>query len=137
MLLYYNSFPYYIYPNYYPVQLMPHYNAPPFPRHLAIVPTGEHGSSFPPININRFEASVKQMQRIMQQARLLIDKIASSDQFAKDLMNAAQHSNNETVEKLIKSIGITMEFKTKYTPDGIQIILIEKDCCSLTLLLEW
>ena len=136
MLLYYNSFPYYIYPNYYTVQLMPHYIAPPL-RHLAIGPTGENGSSFPTININRFEASVKQMQKIMQQTRLLIDKIASSDQFAKDLMNAAQHSNNETVEQLIKSVGITIEFKTKYTPDGIQIILIEKDCCSLTLLLEW
>ena len=116
---------------------MPHYTAPPFLGHLAIVPTGENGSSFPPIDINKFEVSVKQMQKIMQQARLLIDKIAQSEQFAKDLMNAAQHSHNATVEQLIKSVGITIEFKTKYTPDGIQIILIEKDCCSLTLLLEW
>ncbi len=73
----------------------------------------------------------------MQQAQLLVNKIASSHQFATDLMNAAQQSNKEAVEQLIKSVGITIEFKTKYTPDGIQIILIEKNCCSLTLLFEW
>ena len=135
--MYYNPYPYYVYANHYPVQSVPHYATPLPPRYLAIVPSGTNGGSFPPVDINKFESSVKQMQKIMQQARLLIDKIANSNQFAKDLMNAAQHSNNATVEQLIKSVGITIEFKTKYTPDGIQIVLIEKGCCSLTLLLEW
>ena len=135
--MYYNSYPYYIYPNHYPVQSMPYYAALPLPRQIAMRPNGTSGSSFPPVDTNKLEASVKQMQKIMQQARLLVDKIATSDQFANNLMNAAQQSNKATVEQLIKSVGITIEFKTKYTPDGIQIILIEKDCCSLTLLLDW
>ena len=73
----------------------------------------------------------------MQQAQLLLDKIKSSTPFAHDLMDAAQRSDKEKVNQMIKSVGITNTFETKYTPGEIQIILIEKGCCGLTVLLNW
>jgi len=73
----------------------------------------------------------------MQQAQLLTDKIDESEQFAHDLMNAAQLSNKTEVEKLIASTGITIKFETNYTPDGIRIIFTDSDCCKLTLNLTW
>lgn len=73
----------------------------------------------------------------MQQAQLLTDKIDESEQFAHDLMNAAQLSNKTEVEKLITSTGITIKFETNYTPDGFRIIFTDSDCCKLTLNLNW
>ncbi len=73
----------------------------------------------------------------MQQAQLLTDKIDDSEQFAHDLMNAAQQSNKTEVDKLIASTGVTMKFETNYTPDRIRIVFTDSDCCKLTLLLSW
>lgn len=73
----------------------------------------------------------------MQQAQLLTDKIENSQQFAHDLMNAAQLSNKAEVEKLISSTGITMKFETNYTPDSFRIRLIDNGCCGVILNLNW
>ena len=77
------------------------------------------------------------MQSIMRQSQLLTSKITESEQFAHDLMSAAQLSKKKEVERLIASTGITNKFETKYTPDGIQIRFTEQPCCGLTLILEW
>lgn len=73
----------------------------------------------------------------MQQAQLLTDKIDGSEQFAHDLMNAAQLSNKTEVDTLIASTGITIKFQTKYSPDNIRILFTESGCCGLTLILNW
>lgn len=73
----------------------------------------------------------------MQQARLLTDKIDGSEQFAHNLMNAAQLSNKTEVDKLIASTGISIKFDTKYTPDNLRVLFIENGCCGLTLILNW
>ncbi|MGE7623223.1 hypothetical protein ACQKMD_09260 [Viridibacillus sp. NPDC096237] len=44
----------------------------------------------------------------MHQAHLLIDKIAVSEQFAHDLINAAQLSNKTEVDKLISATGLPL-----------------------------
>lgn len=77
----------------------------------------------------------------MQQANLLIEKIANSDEFAHQLMHEAQLSNTEKVEELILSTGITLKVKTSFTPTGIRIELdnAEKQggCCKLLMALRW
>ncbi len=73
----------------------------------------------------------------MQQAQLLTDKIDSSQQFAHDLMNAAQLSNKTEVDKLITSTGITMKFDANYTPDNFRIRLMDNGCCGITINLSW
>ncbi len=103
-------------------------------RHRAM-PTNRN--PFPPVNTNKLKTSAKRIKVIMQQAQLLTDKIDESDQFAHDLMNAAQQSNRTEVEKLIASTGVTVKFETNYTPDGFRITFIESNCCKLTLIFGW
>ncbi|MFJ7951113.1 hypothetical protein ACIQZG_06220 [Lysinibacillus sp. NPDC096418] len=105
-----------------------------FPSQLAM-PT--NNNSFPPVNTRQLKISAKSIQAIMQQSQLLTSKIADSEQFAHDLMSAAQLSNKAEVDKLITSTGITIKFDTKFTPDGIQIRFTEHACCGLTLILDW
>lgn len=133
--LYYNPYPYYVY-NHYPNWGM---SIPPTPHHVPrqlAMPTTTT-SPYPPINTIKLKTSAKGMQTIMQQAQLLTEKIEGSDQFAHDLKNAAQLSNQDEVQKLISSAGITTKFEAKYTPDNIRIVLREGGCCSLALVLYW
>ena len=134
IFLYYNYFPYYVYPTHYPVQAM----APsPLPAQT-VRPTNEtRGSVYPPVNTKKLGTSVKNVQKMVPQVQLLFDKIAQSDQFARDLKNAAQRSDQDTVNRLIRSVGITNQFEIKYTPDSIQIKLIERNCCVFTVVLDW
>lgn len=96
-----------------------------------------NNSSFPPVDTHKLKTSAKSIQSIMQQSQLLISKIAESEQFAHNLMNAAQVSNKTEVDQLITSTGITIKFDTKFTPDGIQIRFTEHACCGLTIILDW
>ena len=106
----------------------------PLPNPLAM-PT--QNNPFPSVDTHQLKNSAKSMQSLMQQSQFLTSKITESEQFAHDLMNAAQLSKKTDVEKLIASTGITIKFETKYTPDGIQIRFTEYPCCRLTLNLGW
>lgn len=77
------------------------------------------------------------MQTILQQAQLLTTQIVNSEQFSQDLMNAAQQSNKKEVDRLITSIGITVQFESKFTPSGIEVHLFDRACCGLTVNLGW
>ena len=96
-----------------------------------------NSSPFPPVDTHKLKASAKSIQTIMQQSLLLTTKIAESEQFAHDLMNAAQLSNKAEVDRLVSSTGITIKFETKFTPSAIQIRFSESNCCGLTMILDW
>ena len=133
-MLYYNYFPYYVYPTHYPLQAM----APtPLSRQQAMPTNETNRSTYPTVNTKKLGTSVKNVQKMVPQVQLLFDRIAKSDQFASDLKNAAQRSDKATVNRLIRSVGVTNEFEIKYTPDSIQIKLIEKNCCFFTVVLDW
>lgn len=108
-----------------------------FSRHLAMPANPTNSNPFPSVNTSKLKTSAKRIKVIMRQAQLLTDKIEESEQFAHDLMDAAQLSNKTEVEKLISSTGVTMKFETNYTPDRIRIIFTDSDCCKLTLILSW
>lgn len=97
--------------------------------------------NYPPIDIHELNQSAKKLQILMKQAQLFVNKITHSPQFAHDLMDAAQKSDQKKVEKLILSTGITVNFKNHFTPDGIKIELNNTDsegaCCSLIVGLKW
>ena len=133
--MYYNPYPYFAYSNHYPMWVMAnHSSLAQFPSQLAM-PT--NNNSFPPVNTRQLKISAKSIQAIMQQSQLLTSKIADSEQFAHDLMSAAQLSDKVEVDRLITSTGITIKFETKFTPDGIQIRFTEHACCGLTIILDW
>ena len=133
--MYYNPYPYVAYSNTYPVWIMSNQAAhTPLPNPMAMT---TQNNSFPPVNTHQLKNSAKNMQSLMNQSQFLTNKITESEQFAHDLMSAAQLSNKTEVENLIASTGINIEFETKYTPDGIQIRFHEHPCCGLTLILGW
>lgn len=85
--------------------------------------------------------SAKDMEILMKDASRLLAEMAESKKFSFELMNAAQQSNMNKVEKMIKSTGIQMIPKVKYTPDGLTLNFDSgkdyDDCCQLTLKLRW
>ena len=131
--MYYNYHPYYANAHQYPLWMAVN-QAPPLPKQPATPATN---SPFPAVNTSKLKTSVKSMQVIMQQAQLLTTKIAASEQFSHDLMNAAQLSNKKEVDRLITSLGITVQFDTKFTPSGIEVHLFDIACCGLTVNLGW
>lgn len=108
-----------------------HYRHPVMPRQ----------GQFPAVDPKGLEESAEKFLELMQQAHLIIDKISGSRQFAYELMSAAQVSDQEKVEKMLKSTGVTIKMTTKYTPTGIQIILKNSEvaggCCDLMIALRW
>lgn len=103
--------------------------------------TSEPQNPFPPVSTKRLNTSAQRFQELMKQADLLTDKIVTSNEFAHELMNAAQLSNTKKVEELILTTGITLTIETKFTPTGISVTLanseVEGGCCNLLMTLHW
>lgn len=98
-------------------------------------------SPFPPVNTQKFDMSARQFQKLMEQVQLFINKIVSSSQFARDLMNAAQNSDQKKVEEMIRNTDIDIHFQVSFTPTAIRIIFDNSsdqyECCQLLVGLQW
>lgn len=96
---------------------------------------------FPPVNTQRLHVSAGKMLEVIRQSQLLLNKIENSSDFAHELMDAAQLSNQKKVDELIQSTGITTKVATAFTPSGIHIELDNADnageCCKLQIALRW
>ena len=96
---------------------------------------------FPPVNTQRLHASAEKMLEVIKQSQLLINRIVDSPDFAHDLMDVAQLSNQKKVDDLIESTGITSKVTTTFTPSGIHIELDNSEkigeCCKLQIALRW
>ncbi|QCR31209.1 hypothetical protein [Lysinibacillus sp. SGAir0095] len=100
-----------------------------------------NGSPYPPVDPELLYESAKQSNKLMKEASLVLDKLASSKEFGARLMDVAQHSNTQEVERLIHSVGITSDLKINYNPDGLELEFKSKvqnlDCCLLSISLRW
>ena len=127
-----------------------HYSFIPYSPYIHYVyhnPNGPYFRSYfpsrvlPPINPTYFMSSALQMQLVMKDASVLLEKIANSRKFSIDIMSAAQQSQKSKVEELIKSTGITKQPKVSYSPDGLTLAFTDEhnhiDCCHLTLKIRW
>ena len=96
---------------------------------------------YPQVDIGQLEDSVSRFQKLIKQAELLINRLANSREFSTQLMSAAQKSDKNKVNQLIRSTGVTIKIKTTFTPTGIRIILdnseAEGGCCDLMIALRW
>jgi len=85
--------------------------------------------------------SAKYMQSLMKDASVLLEKMADSKEFAKQLMNAAQESKQKLIEDQIKQTGIQNIPIVTYTPDGLKLRFSKEvdqiNCCNLTLSVRW
>lgn len=111
------------------------------PQKIALDRSPTPINPFPPVDTARLHVSAQRFKELMQQANLLIEKIANSDEFAHQLMHEAQLSNTKKVEELIISAGITLKVNTSFTPTGIRIELDNSEnqggCCKLLMSLHW
>lgn len=140
--MYYYAYPYFV--NTHPSNVMPtSYN--PMRHNSLLIPyyNVQPNRQYPEVNIHEFEISAQSFQELMKQANLLINKIASSPKFAREIMTAAQKSDEQTVLKLIKSTGISIDVKTTFTPTSIRIYLDnsnkskKSNCCNMLIALRW
>ncbi|MGI8315083.1 hypothetical protein [Halobacillus mangrovi] len=88
-----------------------------------------------------FKKSATEMHDLMLKADSLMQKLGSSESFAKEVMNAAQQNQQQKVKQLLKSTGLEAEMETNYNPDSLTIKLQSDvnniDCCHLTIVLRW
>jgi hypothetical protein len=124
----------------YPVQ-SPYYMIPIRFYHPYQIQEGWQTRPYPPVNPSMFTSSATEMHQLMKKADALVQKLANTSSFAKDVMDAAQNNEKQKVNQLLKSTGLDSGMKTTYTPDGLKIILTSEvnniDCCHLTISLKW
>ena len=104
-------------------------------------PNPRNQSPYPEVNPNQLYDSANETKKLMKDASLVLDRLASSKEFDRQLMDHAQQSQSEEVKKLIKSIGIESDVDVLYTPDSLRIEFISQiensDCCKLSIVLKW
>lgn len=96
---------------------------------------------FPEVDPTLFNESAIEMQKLMNDASIVLKNIAESKDFAKKVMSAAQESHLQEVDRLIQSTGIKSKVESSFNPDGINMKFSSKvgqtDCCKLTVSLLW
>ncbi len=96
--------------------------------------------SYPDIDLTIFDQSIQQ-SKILANESLIILKEFSNKIFAYQVMLAAQNGNQQEVDRLLNSLGISSMISTKYTPTGISIELYpksnESSYCFMNLYLKW
>jgi hypothetical protein len=96
---------------------------------------------FPEVNPTKLHDSAVAFQALMKEANVILTKLEDSESFAIQLMEAAQQSNHDEVDRLIQSTGVNKNVKTTFNPDGVKMELISQsndlECCRLLMSLRW
>lgn len=94
---------------------------------------------FPKNDPTKMMSSAETLIDVNAQITLFIKKIAHSKPYAFKLRDAAQKSQTNQVERMIKEAGITYPFRTTYNPDRFDITIFSKsdDCCMITAGIKW
>ncbi|MBU9712186.1 hypothetical protein [Evansella tamaricis] len=105
-------------------------------------PVREQNSPFPPVKTELFEESLYAYEELMEQGKIILNSLQSSKELIRELMNAAQESNDEEVDRIIQSTGVSSIVNTSYTPNGVTFTLYADSesvsrCCTLTMYLRW
>jgi hypothetical protein len=103
----------------------------------------QYPRSYPPVNVKKFEGSVKSFRLLMEQGSILLDRLGNTT-FAQKVMSAAQQGKNADVDHLIRTIGLKVPVITKFTPTGVNFELITlsnpndpESCCTLKVSMKW
>ncbi|MGD6804361.1 hypothetical protein ACQCVK_22140 [Rossellomorea vietnamensis] len=96
---------------------------------------------YPPIQPQQFMDSAGKMTPLLDDAKMIMDKVSQSKDFSEKLMDAAQKSNMGELNRIIKGTGVKHTPGIKFDPDGFTLIFSNKtaniDCCHLTIILRW
>ncbi|WP_181350243.1 hypothetical protein [Thalassobacillus sp. CUG 92003] len=95
----------------------------------------------PDVDPGLFSESAGKMQTLMGEAEPVLQRLNQSEEFAGEVMHAAQESDESKVKQLLNSTGIQSDFEVHFNPDNINIKLTatvnSMDCCHLTMALRW
>lgn len=96
---------------------------------------------FPEVDPTVFRQSARQFKRLIEDADRILNQIAQSEQFARDVMDAAQRSDFDEVKHLIQQVGIVAELEVNFSPESLRLILRldegTTNCCILNLGIRW
>ncbi|WP_077324895.1 hypothetical protein [Virgibacillus siamensis] len=104
-------------------------------------PNFHRRQQLPDVDASLLFESAKETKSLMEDASIVLDKLADSEEFDTELMYAAQASDIDEVRRLIHTLGITSSTDVDYNPDGLNISFNSKinelDCCRLRIALRW
>lgn len=97
---------------------------------------------FPPVDFTLFEQSLLAYQTLMQHGNIVINYLTSSTDIMYQLMYAAQASDFDEVDRIIRASGVPTIVDTSFTPTGVTFTLFADApgvprCCTLTMQLRW
>ncbi len=96
---------------------------------------------FPLVETKTFMSSAGKTLSLMENAKIVLQKINTSKEFAHKLMDAAQQSKLSEVHKLIQSTGTKVQPVASFNPDGLRLVFDEKlgviDCCHVIVIIRW
>lgn len=98
---------------------------------------------YPPVDPELFQQSANETKKLMNDANVILDKLAESKEFDAKLMEAAQVSDEEEVNRLIHSLDIATEVDVSFNPDNLRLEFRSKaadtdlQCCRLLIAVRW
>ncbi|RPF53218.1 hypothetical protein [Aquisalibacillus elongatus] len=118
----------------------PYYYYPWYDIYRSYQPTTQR-QNYPEVDPTQFKESAAAFQELLNDASELLGRLSESEEFAFDVMTAAQEDDLEEVKRLLESTGIHNEVEIDYNPDGITMMMqtdVEGlDCCHLEMDLRW
>ncbi len=110
-------------------------------HHYPHVPYRPSRPQYPTVDTSLLNQSANATKKLMNDANIVIDKLAVSQEYRKEVMQAAQMSDHEKVRSLMHSTGITSDVEIHFNPDGLRLIFKSQidgqDCCKLRIALRW
>ncbi|WP_332634458.1 hypothetical protein [Halalkalibacter flavus] len=98
-------------------------------------------SPFPPVDISFFKQSLTAYQTLLEHGSIVINSLVTSEEKMTQLMNAAQASDDATVDRIIRETGVPTIVETSYNPTGVTFTLRAEaggtPCCTLTMYIRW
>ncbi len=105
------------------------------------LPPAAWARPYPSVDPAIFSQSAATAQTLMNDAGVILKRLAESRSFASTIMSAAQEGKTEEVKSLIRSLGIRSKTDVYFNPDGIRLTLSPPPgafpCCQLVIGLRW
>ncbi|WP_373895753.1 hypothetical protein [Virgibacillus sp. CBA3643] len=98
---------------------------------------------YPAVDPELFQKSANETKKLMNDANVILDKLGESKEFNAQLMEAAQVSDQEEVNRLIHSLDIATEVDASFNPDNLRLEFRSQapdtglQCCRLLIALRW
>ncbi|MBM7704627.1 hypothetical protein [Metabacillus iocasae] len=93
------------------------------------------------MDTSTFKRSLKIMPKALADVSLFVEKMNGQKDLPYKMKEAAQQSNKNEVQRLIKSTGVQSDVDVSFNPDNIRILFLfnrdDFDCCHITLAIKW